>query len=161
VEGTFSDFFTSVISGQKSLKDAFVDLLQSFINMIAEMVARWAAAQITQQIFGAFGLLPKNNNNNSSSVISVFGSAASASLFQRNASGGAVSGLTLVGEQGPELLYLNHSSRIFNNRDTRAIMGGGSVNMYVNTPDAESFKQSRAQISAGLAGMIARGRRNT
>jgi len=161
VEGTFSDFFTSVISGQKSLKDAFVDLLQSFINMIAEMVARWAAAQITQQIFGAFGLLPKNNNNNSSSVISVFGSAASASLFQRNASGGAVSGLTLVGEQGPELLYLNHSSRIFNNRDTRAIMGGGSVNMYVNTPDAESFKQSRAQISAGFAGMIARGRRNT
>jgi len=142
VESSFSDFFTDVITGQKSLKEAFADLLKSFINMIAEMIARWAAAQVVQQLFGVFGINPKNN-------------------FGKFASGGVGSGLTLVGEQGPELLYLNHPSRIFNNKDTRSILSGGSVNMYVNTPDAESFKQSRAQISAGIAGMIARGRRNT
>ena len=52
------------------------------------------------------------------------------------ASGGAASGRTLVGEQGPEVVDLPAGSFVHNNAQTRRMMGGtGSpVNIYVSTP---------------------------
>lgn len=45
------------------------------------------------------------------------------------AQGGIVprSGFHMVGEQGPELVRLPQGSRVYNNSDTRSMMGGGSV----------------------------------
>ena len=33
----------------------------------------------------------------------------------------------MVGEQGPELVRLPQGSRVYNNSDTKSMMGGGSV----------------------------------
>ncbi len=41
------------------------------------------------------------------------------------ATGGGRSGMTLVGEAGPELVHLPAGSHVFSNPDTRAMMGGG------------------------------------
>ena len=171
VADSFADFFKGVITGSSSLKESFADLLSSFISMVAEMVAKWAAARVTMGMFQS--IMPQNNSL-LGSIISVSGgglnltggldsyvSAGPSISIGAAAGGGVVSGLTLVGEEGPELVKFNSLSRVFNNKDTKAMMGGSSINMYVSTPDAESFKQSRAQISSSLAGMVARGRRNT
>ena len=164
VNSSFESFFQSVLSGKKNLGDAFVDLLSSFVSMVQEMVARWAAAELTEKIFGGFRKKDNTSSGGGGSFLGNLGGAIVSSLFSipGKASGGVASGLTLVGEYGPELVRFNSPSRVFNNRDTRALLGGGgNVNMYVNTPDAESFKQSRAQITSGLAAMVARGRRNS
>jgi len=164
VNSSFESFFQSVLSGKKNLGDAFVDLLSSFVSMVQEMVARWAAAELTEKIFGGFRKKENTSSGGGGSFLGNLGGTIVSSLFSipGKASGGVASGLTLVGEYGPELVRFNSPSRVFNNRDTRALLGGGgNVNMYVNTPDAESFKQSRAQITSGLAAMVARGRRNS
>ena len=44
------------------------------------------------------------------------------------ATGGLRSGMTLVGEQGPELVRLPTGSRVFSNNQTRGMMGGGNTN---------------------------------
>ena len=49
----------------------------------------------------------------------------------RRAVGGPASGLTLVGEQGPELVRLPSGSRVFTNRQSSAMMGGVTNNITV------------------------------
>lgn len=159
INSAFENFFQNVLEGKENLGTAFVDLLSSFVKMVQEMVARWAAAQLTEKIFG---IKNPGGGGGSSNIGASLASSAYTIFVSGKAGGGVANGLTLVGERGPELVRFNSPSRVFNNRDTRALLGGGgNVNMYVNTPDAESFKQSRAQISSSLAAMVARGRRNS
>ena len=54
-------------------------------------------------------------------------------------------GLALVGEQGPELTVLPRGTAIYNNRDTRAIMGGG----------VPHFAAGSTQLPAGAGPFIA------
>ena len=49
----------------------------------------------------------------------------------RRAVGGPARGLTLVGEQGPELVTLPSGSRVFTNRQSSAMMGGVTNNITV------------------------------
>ena len=84
------------------------------------------------------------------------------------AQGGIVSGPTafplkggtgLMGEAGPEAimpLRRGADGRL----GVAAASGGSTVNITINTPDAESFQRSRTQIAATLARAVDRGRRN-
>ena len=45
--------------------------------------------------------------------------------------GGPASGMTLVGEQGPELVRLPTGSRVYSNAQTRT-MGGNTIHVHVN-----------------------------
>ena len=45
--------------------------------------------------------------------------------------GGPASGMTLVGEQGPELVRLPTGSRVYSNAQTRS-MGGNTIHVHVN-----------------------------
>jgi len=158
---SFQDFFSDVLTGASSIKESFADLLKSFISMIAEMVARWAAAKVVTGLFGGFS--GKNNGSFSfsggGSLISAGEEVLMSSLnIGSFASGGVASGLSLVGENGPELVRFNNPSRVFSNSESRNLLSGNntSVNMYVSTPNAESFKQSRSQISASIASALQR-----
>ena len=84
------------------------------------------------------------------------------------AQGGIVNGPTpfpmqggtgLMGEAGPEaIMPLRRGS---DGRLGVAATGGAStVNITINTPDADSFQRSRTQIAATLARAVDRGRRN-
>jgi len=50
-------------------------------------------------------------------------------LVNERAMGGYTSGLTLVGERGPELIEAPSGTYVHNNRDTRKMMGGNTVNV--------------------------------
>ncbi len=63
----------------------------------------------------------------------------------------------VVGERGPELAFAG------NRPCTSCRMAGMSpvsVTMNINTPDAQSFRQSQRQIAADMARSIDRARRN-
>lgn len=53
-------------------------------------------------------------------------------VIHARAAGGPASGLTLVGERGPELVSLPGGSRVYSNQDSRNMMSGGSGVMTVN-----------------------------
>ena len=67
-------------------------------------------------------------------------------------------GTFLAANERPAILKL--SERVLNERETAAYnRGGGGVVMNISTPNAQSFRQSRAQIAADLARFAALGRR--
>lgn len=51
---SLTTFFTDLSSGAKSFKDAFLDMVRSFVAGIAQMMAQRLAAQVVKGIFGAF-----------------------------------------------------------------------------------------------------------
>lgn len=86
--------------------------------------------------------------------------ASATSAIGHRATGGFASGLTLVGERGPELVALPSGSYVYNNQDTNRIMGGGggnSITIQVNNPSIRSDNDIRL-----LADQIAKilGRQN-
>ena len=64
-------------------------------------------------------------------------------------------GLAWVGERGPELVNFRGGERVYNNRDSMAMAGGGGTSVTVHqkvvTPDANSFRRSERQITRGLS----------
>jgi len=74
----------------------------------------------------------------------------------------------IAGEEGAELISQDGPSgarRVKTAGQTRAAMmgmggGGTQVNMYVQTPDVESFKKSQSQLASRMGNFIARGQRN-
>ena len=57
----------------------------------------------------------------------LFFSIFAASAFGFSASGGMASGLTVVGERGPELVNLPGGSRVYSNSQSRNMAGGGNT----------------------------------
>lgn len=75
-------------------------------------------------------------------------------------------GQILVGEAGPELLDMKNPGRVYNNRELANAIGTGgtqqpqtNIVFNISTPNAESFKQSQAQIFASANYALAGGRR--
>lgn len=64
----------------------------------------------------------------------------------------SISRPTIVGEGGPELFVPTNAGYIVPNYELANFAEGGgvTVNMTVNTPDADSFRQSRSQIAAEI-----------
>jgi hypothetical protein len=57
------------------------------------------------------------------------------SLFPKRATGGITSGgMTMVGEAGPELVKLPRGSHVYNNTDSKEMIGGGGITINVNAP---------------------------
>ena len=63
----------------------------------------------------------------------------------------------VVGERGPELAFAGNSPMHIT---PNGGMSPVSVTMNINTPDAQSFRQSQTQIAADMARSIDRARRN-
>lgn len=74
----------------------------------------------------------------------------------------------IAGEEGAELISQDGPSgarRVKTAGQTRAAMmgrggGGTQINIYVQTPDVESFKKSQSQLASRMGNFIARGQRN-
>ncbi|NMC34313.1 MAG: hypothetical protein GYA36_17940 [Veillonellaceae bacterium] len=67
------------------------------------------------------------NGIRSVSIVGVIGSIAGS--ITKRASGGPASGLTLVGERGPELVSLPQGSYVNSNSASRGMLSGGSVSL--------------------------------
>jgi HAMP domain-containing protein len=172
IQDAMSDLFFDAMQGELG------DLEQSFKRTIDRMVANLLAAQLTDRLFGAdFG---KDGTLGSDSLIqkgvdwfsglfNANGNAFNQSGLIPFANGGIVSSavpfsfggskLGVMGEAGPEaILPLKRGS----NGQLGVQMNGGTpsyVNIYVTTPDANSFRKSQPQIMADMQRSLNRGRR--
>jgi phage-related tail protein len=82
--------------------------------------------------------------------ISVFGAISNAVNVLRRASGGFASGLTLVGERGPELVNLPHGSYVNSNSASQRMAKGGGDFIY-----APMFSMgNRSEVENTIAPMV-------
>jgi hypothetical protein len=136
LQNSLADFlFDPFADGTKSMGEQFSDLLK-------RMAADIASAAIMEGIFGGGGV------GSGGGLLGKAASLAGSFFSGAKANGGPVQsgGAFLVGERGPEVFVPGSSGTVVDARDT-ARMGGGSVTVNVSTPDADSFRASRRQIS--------------
>ncbi len=160
---TFSSAFEDAITGGKQLSEVLKALEQDIVRIITrrlvtEPLSDWITAQIKGFDFGSiFG-----------DIKGIFGFADGGIMTSAGplplhayASGGIAS--------RPQLALFGEGSRpeafvpLPDGRNIPVKMEGGSgsvvVNMTVNTPDADSFRRSQAQIMAQMQRELNRGRR--
>lgn len=114
---SFADNVAGVLDGSKSIKDALRDLVDDFIAQLA----RLAAQNFTQSLFGQQG------TPGGGGLGSLFGSLFGAFGGARAAGGPVLSGVPyLVGEKGPELVVPNASGTVIPAAQTAALMGRGA-----------------------------------
>lgn len=163
--GEFDTFFTSVIDGTKSVKDAFRDM----INNITNYITKFAAQGLMDQLFNT-----GESTGKSGGFGGLIDSAAGwvSGLFSggARATGGFVDAGKpyLVGEGGrPEIFVPNTSGYVMNaSRSNDLMNNGGSngtvnnyYNIYANNP--KEFENSKSQIlSAGYQAASVANRRN-
>ncbi|MDU4960043.1 MAG: tape measure protein [Sporomusaceae bacterium] len=149
-------FFSDILTGTKSIGEAWQALGKSIMKIIADMAAQWLASQITMSLFPA--LAPAKSRGGISGIPG-----------QYAAGGNYPGGLALVGEKGPELINFNRGGHVFTAAETKKIISQSAdsrtsrptiINMNITTPDAASFRRSQSQILAEANTALALGRRN-
>ena len=169
----FSDALGNVITGAESAKDALKNLFQFIIDEALKLAV---LNPLKEMMGGMFGDLAKSfsNSNPSGGDYNPFTDTSSNFQFEARggvydgsrkafASGGVVTAPTLfnyaggqglMGEAGAEaIMPLKRDSK--GNLGVASEGGGGAsknvtVNMTVNTPDADSFRRSKIQIQRDL-----------
>jgi len=63
-------------------------------------------------------------------------------------------GMTLVGEQGPELVNLPAGAQVKTNSQTNRMMGGTTVNNYITINAKDTSKAEMRRIATELGNMI-------
>lgn len=170
---TFGQQLRSGASAWGAFKTAGLDALGKLSDKLMSMAADSLFAAAFGGKGGAGGLL-----GGLGSLFGLGGSgaqAASAATLAGNTGGAffgpgfasgtssAPGGMALVGEKGPELVRLPRGAQVYNNGQTRGMMGGSSVNMgdtvvnlYGNT-DEYGLSQVRQELAShrkALAGIV-------
>ena len=152
-----STCFSDIITGTKSIGEAWQDLGKSIMKIIADIAAKWLASRIVMGLFPSLGSVANTNSSNSKNTLT--------SKMKFAAGGNYPGGLALVGEKGPELINFNRGGHVFTAEQTKGLLNGNNnrpsiINMNITTPDASSFRRSQAQILAEANTALALGRRN-
>lgn len=138
INSSFTSHLEAMATGTESfgkgLKNIFKDITNSIIKMLVNLSFQQYVQPKLQSIFGniasGIGAIGAGRGNVSSFASGgSFSSAFTGNSFGKFASGGiAPAGMTLVGENGPELLQFNSSHRIYNASQTRRMIGGEGAN---------------------------------
>lgn len=144
------DAITDIVTGAKSLKDAFTDFFDSMAAMITEMIAK----QWVKQLFGETG------SNQSGSAGGFLNSLFGALFGGGRASGGAVSSGRVyeVGEHNRPELYMSGGKEYMipgNAGRVVPIAGGGrglTVNQTINVPRSTEYRSAAQVGQAALVG---------
>ena len=138
------------------------DVLKGVALDLSNSLANRAISGLTNQLGGALG------QGIASILPFAKGGVIDAGQVRRFAQGGIVStpttfpmqgGTGLMGEAGPEAimpLRRGPDGRL----GVAASNSAPTINITINTPDADSFQRSRTQVAATLARAVDRGRRN-
>ena len=129
--------------GLKGLKDAILKIdivkdstkkVKKFFGGIKEGFTS-RVGKLNKQIGGGFEL---------GSGINIAGSYASGGIVRK-------SGMQLVGERGAELIRMNAGSRVYNNRQTREMMGStvNNFNITINAKDTSKAEMRRVADEIG------------
>lgn len=138
INSSFTTHLENIATGAESfgkgLKNIFKDITNSILKMLVNLSFQQYVQPKLQSLFGGvvsgIGAIGVGRGNVSSFASGgSFGSAFTGNSFGKFASGGiAPAGMTLVGENGPELLQFNSSHRIYNASQTRKMIGGEGAN---------------------------------
>ena len=143
INSSFTSHLEAMATGTESfgkgLKNIFKDITNSIIKMLVNLSFQQYVQPKLQSIFGniasGIGAIGAGRGGVSSFASGgSFSSAFTGNSFGKFASGGiAPAGMTLVGENGPELLQFNSSHRIYNASQTRKMISGeGASQVTVN-----------------------------
>ena len=138
IEGSLVTFISSTGSAKDKFKQFCQDVTNTILKSMTQIIVK---GLITRAIMAAIGL----GGGSSISVGSYAGGGGGTPGWLSGFTGGSVSGLGLagggkaqaggtyvVGENGPELLRMgSQSGRVYNNRQTDAMLGGGIENVKV------------------------------
>jgi tape measure domain-containing protein len=148
---SFSDAFSDFISGTKSASEAF----QSFANSVVSAINRIAAQEIAQSLFSSF-----KGSSAGGFLGDLFGSIFSDLPSFDVGTAYVPQDMVANIHKGERILTADE-----NRKFSRGEMGGQTVIngplMVVNTPNADSFNKSGAQIAATMQRGLNRGRRVT
>jgi hypothetical protein len=111
---TAMENFTTMLAGWAYLLGGIANALEKVISKTTTLIGKYK--ELNEEH-------PWNN------PMTGFGS-----LFNKKATGGIASGMTLVGEAGPELVNLPRGSHVYNNTDSKEMVGGGDIVINVNAP---------------------------
>ena len=138
INSSFNSHLEAMATGTESfgkgLKNIFKDITNSIIKMLVNLSFQQYVQPKLQSLFGGvvsgIGAIGAGRGGVSSFASGgSFSSAFTGNSFGKFASGGiAPAGMTLVGENGPELLQFNSSHRIYNASQTRKMIGGEGAN---------------------------------
>ena len=143
INSSFTSHLESIATGAESfgkgLKNIFKDITNSILKMLVNLSFQQYVQPKLQSLFGGvvsgIGAIGAGRGGVSSFASGgSFSSAFTGNSFGKFASGGiAPAGMTLVGENGPELLQFNSSHRIYNASQTRKMIGSdGAGKVTVN-----------------------------
>lgn len=143
INSSFTSHLEGIATGAESfgkgLKNIFKDITNSILKMLVNLSFQQYVQPKLQSLFGGvvsgIGAIGAGRGNISSFASGgSFSSAFTGNSFGKFASGGiAPAGMTLVGENGPELLQFNSSHRIYNASQTRKMISGeGASKVTVN-----------------------------
>ena len=143
INSSFTSHLEGIATGAESfgkgLENIFKDITNSILKMLVNLSFQQYVQPKLQSLFGGvvsgIGAIGVGHGNVSSfSGGGSFGAAFTGNSMGKFASGGiAPAGMTIVGENGPELLQFNSSHRIYNASQTRKMIGGdGAGKVTVN-----------------------------
>lgn len=155
INSSFTSHLEGIATGAESfgkgLKNIFKDITNSILKMLVNLSFQQYVQPKLQSAFGnivsGLGAIGTGRGNVSSFASGgSFSSAFTGNSFGKFASGGiAPAGMTLVGENGPELLQFNSSHRIYNASQTRKMIGGEGANKVVVNIINQSGQQLDSQ----------------
>ena len=155
INSSFTTHLENIATGAESfgkgLKNIFKDITNSILKMLVNLSFQQYIQPKLQSVFGGvvsgLGAIGTGRGNVSSFASGgSFSSAFTGNNFGKFASGGiAPAGMTLVGENGPELLQFNSSHRIYNASQTRKMIGGEGANKVVVNIINQSGEQLDSQ----------------
>lgn len=135
INWTWTSNLEAMATGTKSFSKGLISIFKDMTNSIIKMMVNLSFQQYLQpklqSLFGGVvgGIGNIGGGGRTFSTGRSFSSAFSSRGFSKFASGGvAPTGMTLVGENGPELLQFNASHRIYNASQTRKMLGGNQGN---------------------------------
>ena len=135
INSTWTSNLEAMATGTKSFSKGLISIFKDMTNSIIKMMVNLSFQQYLQpklqSLFGGVvgGIGNIGGGGRTFSTGRSFSSAFSSRGFSKFASGGvAPTGMTLVGENGPELLQFNASHRIHNASQTRKMLGGNQGN---------------------------------
>lgn len=138
INSTWTSNLEAMATGTKSFSKGLISIFKDMTNSIIKMMVNLSFQQYLQPklqslfggVVGGIGSIGIGRGNVSSfSGGGSFRAAFTGNSMGKFASGGiAPAGMTLVGENGPELLQFNSSHRIYNASQTRKMLGGNQGN---------------------------------
>ena len=108
------DTLLTMLTGWAVILAKISDILSSVITKVSSLITK---------------IKELNKNTPANNPVSLIGS-----WFDKRATGGMASGMTLVGEAGPELVNLPRGSHVYNNKDSQQMTGGSGITINIQAP---------------------------